>query len=501
MNVLERPDVGGTRLLDAPESRLITGRDSEGEKLGVWAADLLQRELLDARLQPGDLMGSMGQIRKRYGLGRWAWREAVRILEMRGVASSRTGPRGGLIVTSPTTRRLANRMLLHLSLSGGLTDQIVAFRRAVHLAMLRKLQMEGAAPPLLAADENADAGWAFAREMAQATGNPGFGFLVDLLDALYSECRAPLRPTDLGPLSAAFWAAAGARRPEAEGLLDAYLTASEGLPLGVGVRLPQLEHDNGAVDGPKAGRRLAARLIDDIVGAGQCGPIHLGSEIDIAARHDSNGEIVRQGVRVLEDLGLVEPRAGRTGGLLSREPDSAAAIRLIPHVLRRWDPQPAHCFEVILLLKVEMHRLAAERVRAEGADGPTACAADRLLQVQLSKFEDLVVYERGLSDLSGNSLLASAELGFLLYAPSPPQARRCERLGGASHAYSMRIADAVRRGDANGAALATLDRLAGLSSDIAAGGLAPSGWVEAVTRGDMPAPPPGAPPSTRRRPL
>ena len=80
-------------------------------------------------------------------------------------------------------------------------------------------------------------------------------------------------------------------------------------------------------------------------------------------------------------------------------------------------------------------------------------------------YRDLVA----LMELSANSVLISAELGLLFYAPSPPQARRPEKLAGASHAYSMRIAEAIRRGDPNGARLATMERIAGLSSDARGG--------------------------------
>jgi DNA-binding FadR family transcriptional regulator len=67
-------------------------------------------------------------------------------------------------------------------------------------------------------------------------------------------------------------------------------------------------------------RQLAIRIMDDIVNAPERHPLCLGSEWQLAARYDSNLEIVRQVSRILEGMELVEVRVGRNGGIYTREP-------------------------------------------------------------------------------------------------------------------------------------------------------------------------------------
>jgi DNA-binding FadR family transcriptional regulator len=74
---------------------------AEVTKTGVAVARRIEEEIIGDGWPLGKWLGSEPELIDRYEVSRAAFREAVRLLEFRGVARMRTGPRGGLIVTAP----------------------------------------------------------------------------------------------------------------------------------------------------------------------------------------------------------------------------------------------------------------------------------------------------------------------------------------------------------------------------------------------------------------
>jgi DNA-binding FadR family transcriptional regulator len=73
----------------------------EVAKTGVGIARRIEAQIISDGWPVGQWLGSEPELVERYGVSRAAFREAVRLLEFRGVARMRTGPGGGLIVTAP----------------------------------------------------------------------------------------------------------------------------------------------------------------------------------------------------------------------------------------------------------------------------------------------------------------------------------------------------------------------------------------------------------------
>ncbi|MTB18225.1 MAG: GntR family transcriptional regulator, partial [Actinobacteria bacterium] len=64
-------------------------------------ASEIERAILARQLAVGELIGSEETLAERFGASRPVVREAFRILELSGLATTRRGPGGGLIVVAP----------------------------------------------------------------------------------------------------------------------------------------------------------------------------------------------------------------------------------------------------------------------------------------------------------------------------------------------------------------------------------------------------------------
>lgn len=128
---------------------------SEDEMPSRLAVDLARRvedDIAELGLTPGGTLGSLRALAERYGAGRSVVREAVGLLERRGLGRMRPGPGGGFILAKPQPDSIGAALADHF-LSGGLTlTQLSDAREAVDEMMSRRAGARAAEPvlPLLA---------------------------------------------------------------------------------------------------------------------------------------------------------------------------------------------------------------------------------------------------------------------------------------------------------------------------------------------------------------
>lgn len=79
----------------------------------------------------GRSLGALPDVRTRLGLGRPAFREAITILEARGLLDVRRGPGGGLFVAAPALEDVVGAVLMYLALTGETFALIEEFRLLV----------------------------------------------------------------------------------------------------------------------------------------------------------------------------------------------------------------------------------------------------------------------------------------------------------------------------------------------------------------------------------
>jgi DNA-binding FadR family transcriptional regulator len=98
--------------------RIYLASTSEGEPAQRLAAEklaqLIENDIAALGLSAGGALGSLRELTERYGQGRSVVREAVSLLERRGLGRMRPGPSGGFIVAKPTPQAIGGELAGYL---------------------------------------------------------------------------------------------------------------------------------------------------------------------------------------------------------------------------------------------------------------------------------------------------------------------------------------------------------------------------------------------------
>ncbi len=386
----------------------------------------MEMDLLRQGWPVGQSLGALPALQKRLGLGRPASREAVTILEARGLLDVRRGPGGGLFVAAPALDDVAGAVLMYLALNGGTHACIDEFRLLVWRMIVTAAIERRIAPP---AWDAACSEWGLAVELAERAGNTTMAHLARLAETL-------VRISDSGavpPRNRRFeQAIMQADLPEALQRLDALLgPVSEAAPV-VALEVPERGF---SLSGRKSAMALAARLAREL--SASAGTQE--AEWETADRLGYTDAAVRQARRILQDFGIVRCRRGRKGAELAPPSAPTGVIRLLAACLVASAGSPMDLREAIHALIRCAPALAAQRFKA----GPIISAS---LSPGHDGFE-LLTLENHLLDLSGNPLLAIIvrSLGlaniFIVREPlTPPHLRDVM-------AINRRILQAIEAGD------------------------------------------------------
>ncbi len=108
------------------------------EKVGERLARRVVDDIASAGWPVGELLGTEPELMERYEVSRNSFREAVRILEHLGSARMREGRRGGLVVTAPQSRAVAQAAAVHLRYAGVEVDELYEARIELELGILER---------------------------------------------------------------------------------------------------------------------------------------------------------------------------------------------------------------------------------------------------------------------------------------------------------------------------------------------------------------------------
>lgn len=81
-------------------------------KRSTVVAQRIVSDIKDRKLKAGDPLPPEHELVSEYKVGRNTCREAIRVLELQGVLTVRSGPKGGPVVAAPDSRHLASTMAL-----------------------------------------------------------------------------------------------------------------------------------------------------------------------------------------------------------------------------------------------------------------------------------------------------------------------------------------------------------------------------------------------------
>lgn len=106
----------------------------------------VERELLDARLGPGDRLASERDLATELGVGRSSVREALRVLEVMGLIRTATGsgPQSGAIVIATPTGGMSTLLRLQVAAQGFPLDDVVRTRLVLEDAVAADLASQSA---------------------------------------------------------------------------------------------------------------------------------------------------------------------------------------------------------------------------------------------------------------------------------------------------------------------------------------------------------------------
>jgi DNA-binding FadR family transcriptional regulator len=110
-----------------------TSGDESKARLTEALARRIEDDIAALGLAAGTGLGSLRELSERYGAGRSAMREAVGLLERRGLGRLRPGPCGGFILTRPQSQATAAALSEHFLASGTTPGHVADAREALQL--------------------------------------------------------------------------------------------------------------------------------------------------------------------------------------------------------------------------------------------------------------------------------------------------------------------------------------------------------------------------------
>jgi DNA-binding FadR family transcriptional regulator len=423
---------------------VVTGQPPLSPKLAELTADRIETEIAAGGWQAGVLLGSQQTLMERHGVGRPVMREVLRLLELRGVAETRRGSKGGVFIKSSASSVVSSSLATCLRFSG-VTVKGVAEVRAVLEEVAIRLAVERINPAarlrvrrMVAEVEIAERDrlevlnriQAIFEALAEVTGNPA---LTTFLTTIY-QTGLELSHYDLVQ-PVAFENDMRAWLANTRNLVEAVivgdisfalrrLTESELAQAKVAQEGARMERAvirgrrRTAVRGVKRNRAsyLAHEIDREIRARGWPVGQYLGSEPELTKRHGVSRTILRQAVRILESHAVVSMRRGRSGGLFVTSPSASRAISLTISHLVSTKIERGHVLEVRQTLELLAVELATQRVTAEDITNlrqlansmPASSAADfnaRLADfhvriAQLSRNSGLEIFVRVLLGLA-----------------------------------------------------------------------------------------------------
>lgn len=114
---------------------------TDGRRRNPKASERIARDLasqiVDANLPPGTMLPTEKDMVEALGVGRTTLREALRLLETRGVITIRSGPRGGPVVRRPRPGDLGEALTLILQFEGASLSDVLEAREALEPMVAR----------------------------------------------------------------------------------------------------------------------------------------------------------------------------------------------------------------------------------------------------------------------------------------------------------------------------------------------------------------------------
>jgi DNA-binding GntR family transcriptional regulator len=411
------------------------GADRQTANLAHEAVSDVEMHLLQRGWPVGEALGAIPDIQKILGLGRPACREAIIILEARGLLEVRRGRKGGLFVAAPTAEDVVGAMLMYLAISGVRTECVHEFRVLVWRMVVEAAIKRRVSGP----DPFGDVGqWGFAFDLAQCIGNPAMVLASQIAEMLILTCEGRPAPVRDASLETAIKAR---DLPRALSRLEALAGGPVALAEPV-LALETIEYRLVRSE-RRTAMSLAAKMIREMIH----NPDTIEAEWETADRLGYPDLVVRQARRILQDFGIGRCRRGSRGVLWGPAAGPAGVIRMLTPCLMASGMTASDNTEAFCFLAASAARLGAGRTDLH----------HRIPKEVIGSFTnsldliDLLRMENLLLELAGNPLVSimARSLGLANFPRDRPVGMPCRAdIVVANH----RILRAVEAGDGETAA-------------------------------------------------
>jgi DNA-binding FadR family transcriptional regulator len=412
-------------------SCIIGAYDSTGNRAHE-AVSVVEMYLLQRGWPVGEALGALPDVQKELGLGRPACREAMIILEARGLLDVRRGPGGGLFVAAPTAEDVVGAILMYLTLSGFGQNCIPEFRLLVWRMVVEAAIDRGLAAPAAGASQGE---WGFAVDLAHRVGNPAMAMAAQIAEMLVRICEGSPSPASDGLLERAV--KVRDKRRAFSRLEDLANPMDLKAPL---FALESIER-NFSRSARKSAMALAARMTREMIHR----PEKAEAEWETAERLGYSDSVVRQARRILQDFGMVRCQRGRKGALWGAPASPAGLIRLLAPCFIASGMTALDNAETAKFLAANAPRLAAGRT-AECGLAQTKVLGSFVNSLDLI---DVIGIENLLLEMAGNPLLSimTRSLGLANFLSVEGGLSPLNRVDVV--AFNHRILRAIEAGDAD----------------------------------------------------
>lgn len=335
-------------------------------KLAERIARIIEDRIVIEAWPVGFSLGREAELAAAADVSRWSFREAIVLLEQIGMVESRRGRNGGLFVASTLFDAVRNGLSNYLEFLGPTPGEIRAARKALESVMIRQ-----------AGARINDTNRAHLQALTQAIGNdfnPGViaaaaalrNALLELADntalslfvhaigqalihaswysALDDETFQSLMSAMSRSIKKTAQALIDGELEQAQTWDDEFLEHFEEVFRHSAV-MSGLSSREGAVERadqlypagrpPKKAEQIARKLRQQILEAGWPIGMHLGSEAELMERFEVGRAVIREAIRSLERLGVVEMGRGGASGLRVVRPDPVQMTLASSRYLRR----------------------------------------------------------------------------------------------------------------------------------------------------------------------
>ena len=167
-------------------------------------SDRLKELIFNGTLKPGQQLPSEPALAQLFHVGRQSVREALRVLELSGFITVRSGAKGGAMIQSTMLSKLSGLFLETIKLHKVSLEDCITARRAIEASVLDlafknagKADIEALRSNIMAArrklhsdrpayEENID----FHRLLAKASGNHTFSIVMESILAVFCELKS-----------------------------------------------------------------------------------------------------------------------------------------------------------------------------------------------------------------------------------------------------------------------------------------------------------------------